>query len=132
MVNKGRAHGLVALAIRDGILIRPAHCERCGAERPVAHHEDYDYPLDVVWLCRLCHSKRHVEMGTVYSRPRVKTRLLSIKVKDETAKALYAMAVEMSRNPGQQLDVIIADYLARYASPVSDTSAVANGQEVKR
>jgi len=33
-------------------------CVVCGATEDLcAHHEDYSLPLDVVWLCRSCHSK---------------------------------------------------------------------------
>lgn len=42
------------------------------------------------------------------------SKLLGLRVKDETATALYDMAKQMSRQPGAQLDVIIADYLKRY------------------
>lgn len=56
-----RAHNAVARAIRKGILIR-CSCERCGNEKSVAHHEDYDKPLDVMWLCDPCHKQRHKEL----------------------------------------------------------------------
>jgi len=55
------AHSAVARAIRKGDLIRMS-CVRCGAEKTEAHHEDYDKPLDVVWLCTPCHKKRHQEI----------------------------------------------------------------------
>lgn len=56
-----RAHNAVARAIRKGSLIR-CSCERCGNEKSVAHHEDYDKPLDVMWLCEPCHKQRHKEL----------------------------------------------------------------------
>lgn len=55
------------------------------------------------------------------------SKLLGIRVKDETAAALYALAIQMSRAPGRQLDVIIADYLSRYASPVTPSAAAGSG-----
>lgn len=35
-------------------------CERCGAtEDLMRHHPDYNKPLEVLTLCRSCHSKAH-------------------------------------------------------------------------
>ena len=55
------AHSSVARAVRNGTLVRQPCC-RCGAEKTVAHHEDYERPLDVVWLCQPCHKQRHKEL----------------------------------------------------------------------
>jgi len=55
------AHGAVSRAIRSGSLVRNP-CERCGDPKSVAHHEDYDKPLDVMWLCQPCHKQRHKEL----------------------------------------------------------------------
>lgn len=55
------AHISVARAIRSGILDRKP-CIRCGDQKSVAHHEDYDKPLDVMWLCQPCHKQRHKEL----------------------------------------------------------------------
>lgn len=44
-------------AVRRGLIIQEP-CEECGNLVAEAHHEDYDRPMDVRWLCRLHH--RHV------------------------------------------------------------------------
>jgi len=56
-----RAHSAVARAIRSGDIQREP-CVRCGEQKTLAHHEDYDLPLDVVWLCQPCHKQRHKEL----------------------------------------------------------------------
>ena len=59
--RRGAAHNAVARAVRLGRLT-PEPCERCGCEKSLAHHEDYDKPLEVVWLCQPCHKQRHKEI----------------------------------------------------------------------
>lgn len=48
-------------AVKVGLLSRPSVCEHCGVDGRVieGHHEDYGFPLDVLWLCQSCHRKRH-------------------------------------------------------------------------
>lgn len=46
-------------AIRNGILVRQS-CEVCGtSEKVEAHHDDYNKPLEVRWLCRTHHDEHH-------------------------------------------------------------------------
>jgi hypothetical protein len=59
---KRKAHQSVAYAIQTGKLVRQP-CERCGTtQHVVAHHEDYNKPLDVLWLCKQHHKERHMEI----------------------------------------------------------------------
>ena len=59
---KRKAHQDVSYAIQKGKLVRQP-CEQCGVtEHVVAHHEDYNKPLDVVWLCKHHHKERHLEI----------------------------------------------------------------------
>ena len=57
---KIKAHNDVTHAIERGELVR-LPCEKCGNSRSEAHHENYLKPLDVIWLCRVCHVEVHKE-----------------------------------------------------------------------
>lgn len=56
-----KANNAVNNAVRDGRLKRQP-CWVCG-EKAVAHHPDYDRPLDVVWLCQPHHKQAHALIG---------------------------------------------------------------------
>lgn len=58
---KLRAHAAVRQALRNKTLAR-GRCEVCGSFRVDAHHDDYDRPLDVHWLCRRHHQQRHAAL----------------------------------------------------------------------
>jgi hypothetical protein len=48
-------------AVHRGKISKPSACTECGRTdlRIEGHHPDYSRPLDVVWLCTLCHGRRH-------------------------------------------------------------------------
>lgn len=50
-------------ALKSGKINKPNKCEKCGAKKDKkeihGHHEDYNKPLEVIWLCRKCHMKIH-------------------------------------------------------------------------
>lgn len=57
-------------ALYDGRLQRADHCSRCqqvGDGAIHGHHENYFYPLDVVWLCKPCHAERHRELKLLHA-----------------------------------------------------------------
>lgn len=56
---KYRARYLTNNALRDGRLIRKP-CNKCGSvENIEAHHEDYNKPLEILWLCKEHHQEIH-------------------------------------------------------------------------
>ena len=55
---KRDAREQVRNAVRRGDLER-LPCEVCGALPSQGHHEDYEKPLDVMWLCRTHHTELH-------------------------------------------------------------------------
>jgi hypothetical protein len=57
-------------AIKKGIIQRPDACSECKIFcKPDAHHQDYNKPLEVVWLCKSCHLKVH--QGHKFHRERL-------------------------------------------------------------
>lgn len=59
--GKTRARRAVAYAVKVGRLIPAESCNACSSSdfELVAHHEDYSYPLRVLWVCRACHRRIH-------------------------------------------------------------------------
>jgi len=46
---------------KNGMKRQP--CSVCNFPFADAHHEDYDKPLEVIWLCRKHHKDRHRELS---------------------------------------------------------------------
>ena len=59
---KRKAITTVGNAIRDGKITKKP-CEVCGATKVHAHHDDYDKPLDVRFLCSVHHRAWHKKHG---------------------------------------------------------------------
>jgi hypothetical protein len=58
---KARCRAAIQQARTNGTLVQQP-CERCGSREHIhAHHEDYNKPLEVIWLCRPCHRALHRE-----------------------------------------------------------------------
>ena len=64
--DQSKIHNFVNRAIAQGVLI-PEPCEVCGIygkddngkRKVIAHHDDYNQPLQVRWLCHLHHGEWH-------------------------------------------------------------------------
>jgi hypothetical protein len=53
------ASTLARKAVRAGVL-QEGPCEDCGSTTRIhGHHDDYNQPLQVRWLCASCHRKWH-------------------------------------------------------------------------
>ena len=76
-MRQKRIDGIARIKIRDllrsGKIQKDKKCSVCKISdtRIEAHHPDYGNPLDVVWVCRLCHAKLHIYLkkGESYSSP---------------------------------------------------------------
>lgn len=56
--DKRRAWNALYYALRTGKISKPTLCETCcSAENIQAHHKDYSKPLEVNWVCQVCHAE---------------------------------------------------------------------------
>lgn len=69
---QAEAKRLFGRAVREGTIVRQS-CEVCGKPNAHGHHEDYNKPLDVVWLCTVHHHARHREIRR--TRPTLDRRM---------------------------------------------------------
>jgi len=57
------AHIILGNAVRDGRIEKPCVCTKCKktevSRKMHAHHKDYAFPLNVIWLCAQCHHDEH-------------------------------------------------------------------------
>lgn len=60
-MNMYNAHGILKYYINKGEMTRPSCCEICHGKQQkiIGHHEDYDKPLRVIWVCPSCHKLIH-------------------------------------------------------------------------
>ena len=75
-IGEIRAWDKVMIEKRAGRFPKPDKCEYCGKRTTAlcAHHNDYNNPLQVIWVCRKCHGEIHRQergsrihvSGTVY------------------------------------------------------------------
>ena len=63
---KRSAQIILGNAVRSGALTKPRSCQVCNKEhiRIHGHHDDYNYPMVVRWLCPRCHTAWHRENGS--------------------------------------------------------------------
>lgn len=58
--RKKKGARILANIAQDYGFIKPGPCVVCGVQGQHKHHEDYDKPLDIVWMCKRCHVEHHV------------------------------------------------------------------------
>lgn len=66
--EKRSAERKLQKAVWAGKIERPGVCSGCGNLAKVhGHHHDYTRPLEVIWLCRVCHRAIHnrLEVGNL-------------------------------------------------------------------
>jgi transposase-like protein len=96
--SRTATYDVVNAAIRIGLLKRPTACQKCSATRAYkdgrksiqAHHDDYNKPLEVRWLCAKCHSRWHSKNKAIE-----RSRLLPTPADLAKAEQLLAEAARL-------------------------------------
>jgi hypothetical protein len=59
--DKKRSQAILRGAVIRGLILKPNICSVCNNvnERLQAHHQNYEKPLEVIWLCGKCHRSIH-------------------------------------------------------------------------
>lgn len=65
--KRANARSYINHYLRDNKIQRPV-CEICG-DKSEAHHDDYNKPLDVKWLCFKHHRLYHKMGNSIYENP---------------------------------------------------------------
>src|SRR5438477_447258 len=69
--GKREARQAMQTATDRGIIKRGTVCEQCGTGGIIeGHHDDYNKPLTVRWLCKSCHFEWHRHNKAVPLAPR--------------------------------------------------------------
>ncbi len=85
-----KCHNAVERAVAKGTLVRPDRCCICDEKvKTEAHHPDYSKPLDVVWLCTVCHKQLHNGKNKQSEAVRMKVaKIISIRTVEVKVIAL--------------------------------------------
>jgi hypothetical protein len=112
-MTKVQARSRIAMAIANGTLVRQP-CEVCGKSPGEAHHDDYEKPMDVRWLCRKHHMSLHGGRRRKTARPIV-TSLITFKLPPEEKAKLEDVAKRNERTVSAELRLIVRSYLEQAA-----------------
>lgn len=104
-------HVQVSNALKSGKMIKPANCSVCGSTYLIeGHHEDYSKPLDVVWLCKTCHTNVHKNSDNPPGRkPKINKakKVLTVYFTDEQ----YATVQKYCKEKGSPFSIFVRNML---------------------
>lgn len=100
---KSWLHWYLGRLVHMGIIPRAGRCQQCASDKPLdMHHPNYYHPLQIVWLCRRCHTREHSDrwLRNLEEYPHDIMRLARLDTEDRigTAREWDAEDIEQARN----------------------------------
>lgn len=80
--------------LAKGVLKRQ-DCRDCGHPRSQMHHETYDDPANVIWLCAACHVREHVRLRALVPKPE-RVPGMTINRRDPEKLRSYTLSVSLT------------------------------------
>lgn len=72
---KEKARIILRSEVKKGTITKPDKCDRCKRAIPLhGHHEDHSKPLEVMWLCMICHKIAHGRVKDTKLMPSLATK----------------------------------------------------------
>lgn len=102
-----RAHRIAREALQAGELVAQG-CQECGKEPAEMHHDDYDQPLQVRWLCKRHHRLWHADHPTG-----IRWNQLTFRIPDELQQRLKIFAIQNDRTIQEILNGLVEAYLRK-------------------
>lgn len=117
--GRRRASIAVRSALEKGILRNPGICEACKSTKQIeGHHDDYNKPLQVRWLCHDCHFSWHRSNKPVPALSDTYDRQKMVTINGDT-KTATAWARHFGLNPVTVLGRLRRGYTIRAALGLS-------------
>jgi hypothetical protein len=93
---KKMSRAILTYAIENNLIERPHECESCGKWCvPDGHHTNYFEPLNVVWLCKICHLAQHpTRRHEVSPIPRAKKERLFVRADNPMSPFEYLASLK--------------------------------------
>lgn len=108
-MNIKKSHNLCTQAIIKKQLVRPDKCFVCRIKcKPDGHHDDYDKPLAVIWLCKKCHFRLHKIMGKGQNID----GMLQIYIDEDTRMKLISLAIKDFRSITDEIKFLVDTRIA--------------------
>ncbi len=86
--TRKQARSIYLEALRKKKLVRKP-CEVCGEIKTDGHHPNYDYPLEIMWLCRKHHREWHKINGF---QPFTEEDITFVSVERDTRNKIKVLA----------------------------------------
>jgi len=93
-MKKNTIYQKVNRAVKNGTISQKENCEFCGEKKDnlIKHHFNYDYPLDITWLCRKCHGEVHKNIIIINDKTKKK-----IENKDDIIKKIIVENIKLRK-----------------------------------
>ena len=100
-----RSRRLLYREIMAGRIVRPDNCEKCKSKTfTEAHHNNYDEPLNVEWLCKRCHVSKHTRTASSMKKPKT-----SISISNHAIALLKELQKHLGINRSSVIEIIVRE-----------------------